>query len=146
MTLPTSDPPGPVYPLVQVLPTIPVQCYAGQPLTITVPVLGASGTGTDVAGLDAARAHVRTRTSDELLLHAWDTALGNAELTGTPGGTDAAVVLTTSGAETALWQAQWPRLDVLWDVEVEDTTGEPHRLCAASRFVLLAEITRAPVV
>ncbi len=140
-----TEPTGTVYDLVQSLPTINVRCYAGQPLEITVPVLGASGTGVDVAGLEHVRAHIRTRYADELQLHEWDDTLGNAELTGTPGGTDAAVVLTASSAETALWQAQWPRPEALWDVEVEDSTGEVHRLCAASRFVLLPEITRVPV-
>lgn len=130
------------YPLTQSLPSIPVTCYAGQPLTITLPILGASGTGVDVAGLDAGRAHIRTRWNDELLLHAWDTALDNAELTGTPGGTDAALVLTATSADTALWQVSWPRLVVEWDAEVEDTTAVIHRLCAASAFTVLPEITR----
>jgi len=136
---------GTAYDLVQSLPTINVRCYAGQPLEITVPVLGASGTGVDVAGLEHVRAHIRTRYADELQLHQWDDTLGNAVLEGTPGENDATVVLSASSAETALWQATWPRLDALWDVEVEDSVGEVHRLCAASRFTLLPEITRAPV-
>jgi len=135
----------PAYPLIATLPDIPVTLYAGQGYTITVPVLGASGTGVDPAGLDGVRAQIRTRYDDELMLHEWSHLLGNASIVGTPGGTDAAVVLTVTGAETALWQTVWPRLEALWDLEVVGSDDEPHRLCAASTFTLLPEITRAPV-
>lgn len=130
------------FPLIQTLPDIPVTVYAGQPVTITLPVLGAGGTGVDVAGLAAGRAHIRQRWDAELLLHAFDTATSGAALTGTPGGTNAALVLTASSAETALWQQAWPRLVVEWDAEVQDTMGVVHRLCAASPWTVLPEITR----
>ena len=131
------------FPLTQVLPEIPVTVYAGQEVIITLPILGASGTGVDVAGLAHGRAHIRPRWDSAQLLHAFDTATSGAELTGTPGGTDAALVLTATAAETAIWQAQWPRLVVSWDAEVVDTVGEPRRLCAASSWTVLPENTRA---
>lgn len=131
------------YPLTQDLPDIPVTVYAGNPITITLPILGASGTGVDVAGLEHGRAHIRPRWDSAQLLHAFDTATSGAALTGTPGGTDAALVLTASAEETAIWQAQWSRLVVYWDAEVEDTVGDVRRLCAASLWTVLPEITRA---
>lgn len=134
---------GPVYLLRDPLPTIDVEAQAGRPLTITVPVLGASGAGQDVTALEHARAQVRLRWDSDLVLAEWSDVVGNASLEGTPGGTDAHVVLTATSADTSLWGISWPRLTVVWDVEVEDGTGEVHPLCAMSPFVLLPEVTRA---
>lgn len=134
--------PGAAYLLADPLPTVSVEAQAGRSLTITVPVLGAGGSGIDVAGLSHARSQIRLRWDSDHLLHEWSDVLGNAALEGTPGGTDAAVVLTATSADTSSWGDSWPRLNVFWDVEVEDTGGEIHPLCAASPFTLLPEITR----
>jgi len=133
---------APEYPLADRLPTIPVEAQAGRALTITIPVLGSLGSGVDVAGLTHARAQIRLgRDPETTLLHEWSDVLGNASLEGTPGGTDAAVVLSASSGDTSVWGVSWPRLTVFWDVEVEDTAEEIHPLCGVSSFVLLSEIT-----
>jgi len=133
---------APTYTLRDRLPVIDVEAQAGREITISVPVLGAGGGGVDVAGLVHVRAQVRLRWDSDLVLHAWDDVLGNATLEGTPGGTDAAAVVTATDAETTIWGMSWPRLAVFWDIEVEDTGGEIHPLCTASPFALLPEITR----
>jgi hypothetical protein len=132
------------YEVRQNLPLIPVTMYAGQAVTLTIPVLGASGTGVDVAGLELGRAQIRNVYRDVLVNHEWntDTDPDGAELTGTLGGTDAALVLRATGTETALWQATWPDLVAVWDAEVIDSIGEPHRLCAVSTWTLEPEVTR----
>lgn len=133
---------APSYSLADPLPTISVTAQAGRPLTITVPVLLASGVGADVVGLEHARAQVRLRWDSDEVLADFSDVLGNAALLGTPGGVDARVVLDATGADTSLWGVSWPRLEAVWDVEVEDTVGEVHPLCAVSPFVLLPEVTR----
>lgn len=137
---------APAYNLADPLPTIAVTAQAGRPLTITIPVLGAAGVGEDVAGLEHVRAQVRLRWDSDLVLADFSDVTGNAELTGTPGGTDAAVVLTATSADTSLWGITWPRLAVVWDIEVEDSIGEVHPLCAMSSFTLLPEVTRTAEV
>lgn len=136
-----TAPAGAVYPIVQTLPSIPVTCYAGQRLEFAVPILTALGSGADVAQFVGAAAQVRTTWESDYVWHRWSTDEDGMALEGTPGGTDGAVRLVATGSETALWQQQWPKLTMQWDVEIIDTTGEPHRLCAASPFILLAEIT-----
>lgn len=137
---------APTYKLRDPLPVIDVEAQAGRALTITVPVLLGSGTGADVTTLEHVRAQVRLRWDSDLVLADWSDVLGNAVLDGTPGGTDAFVVLTASSADTSVWGVSWPRLTCVWDVEVETGDGQPHPLCAMSPFVLLPEVTRAAEV
>jgi hypothetical protein len=125
--------------LVQALPVIEVVCYAGQPLTMTVPILGASGSPISDAGLVEARAQVRTRWESDEVLYRWEAGEGNITIT---GGAAAVVTLTATSTETALWQEQWPKLAVVWDLEVIDTLAETRRLCALSPFTLLPNVTQ----
>jgi hypothetical protein len=135
-----STPDGGSYPVRMVLPEIPVECFAGTELRFTVPVLNGDGSPANRLNLLGARAQVRTGWRSAEVLHSWttDTPAGMALV----GTTAAGVEIIATGAETATWQLQWPRLDVVWDLEVVDTDGEPHRICRVSPFVLDPEITR----
>jgi hypothetical protein len=135
-----STPDGGSYPVRLVLPEIPVECFAGTGLDFTVPVLQGDGSPVVRASLLAARAQVRTSWVSSEVLHSWttDTPAG-MELVGT---TAAGVHIIATGAETATWQLQWPRLSVVWDLEVVDSDGDPRRLCRISPFVVNPEITR----
>lgn len=134
MTAPES------YPVRMVLPEIPVECYAGTGLDFTVPILQGDGSPANVASVLAARAQVRTRWESVEVLHSWTTDVpAGMELVGT---TEAGVHVIATGSETATWQLQWPRLDVVWDLEIVDQDGEPHRLCRVSPFIVNPEITR----
>lgn len=132
--------PGGSFPVQMVLPEIPVECFAGTDLDFTVPVLGGDGSDTNIASLLSARAQIRTSWHSAELLHSWttDTPAG-MELVGT---TAAGVRIIATGAETAIWQQQWPRLDVQWDLEVVDADGNPRRLCRVSSFIVNPEITQ----
>lgn len=132
--------PEPEFVLAQHLPAIQVECYAGAPLAFTVPILGAGGTPTNAASILAARAQVRSRVEDAEILHSWTTDTPAGMTVG--GGADGAVTLTASGLETAIWGVQWSRLTAVWDLEVVDTDGVPHRLCRVSPFIVYPEVTR----
>jgi hypothetical protein len=128
------------YPVRMTLPEIPVECFAGTPLEFRVPVLGGDGLAVNRINVLSARAQVRTRWDSPEVLHSWST--DDADGMELDGSTAAGVVLRASGAETAIWQQQWPRLTVEWDLEVVDADGEPHRLCRSSPFVVNPEITQ----
>jgi hypothetical protein len=128
------------YILAASLPEIRVECYAGTGLEFSVPVLGAGGGPTNVASIDSARAQIRTRWESEEILHSWTTDDPAGMTLG--GGANGAVTLKATGAETSLWQAQWPLLAVVWDLEIVDTDGEPRRLCRLSPFIVYPEVTR----
>lgn len=122
------------------LPELSVECYAGTGLSFRVPILQADGSPTNIASVDSARAQVRLRWDSPEVLHTWTTdEPAGMELDGT---TAAGVIVRATGAETAIWQQQWSRLSVFWDLEVIDSDGEPHRLCKASPFIVNPEITR----
>jgi hypothetical protein len=128
------------YPVRLDLPEIPVECYAGTGLDFTVPVLGGDGFPVNTVNVLSARAQVRLRWEAVDVLHSWTTDVpAGMEIVGT---TEAGVRVIATGAETAIWQQQWPRLEAVWDIEVVDADGEPHRLCRASPFVVNPEITR----
>lgn len=131
---------GPILPVTLVLPTIPVTCYAGTGLDFTVAVLDGANAPVNATAIDSARAQVRLRWDSPEVLHTWTTDDPTAmEIVGT---TAAGVHIIATGQETAVWQQQWARLDVFWDVEIIDIDGEPHRLCAMSTFTVRPEITQ----
>ncbi len=124
------------------LPELAVECYAGTELSFTVPVLQGDGSPVDADQLSSARAQIRLRWESPEVLHSWTTDDPTGmEIVGT---TAAGVSVLATGNETATWQREWPRLEVVWDLEVVDTDGRPHRLCRASPFTLHPEITREP--
>jgi hypothetical protein len=130
----------PDYVVAQALPEIRVECYAGTGLEFSVPVLGAAGAPVNMVNLLGARAQVRTRWESVEVLHSWTTDTPAGMTLG--GGANAAVTIMATGQETATWQAQWAVLDAVWDLEVVDSDGEPHRLCRLSPFIVYPEVTR----
>ncbi len=138
MTAPSAPPDQAVRLL---LPQLAVECYAGTPLEFTVPVLqGLEGDPVAASAISSARAQVRLRWESPDVLHSWTTDDPDGmEIVGT---TAAGVHIIATGAETATWQQQWPRLAAWWDLEVVDVNGAPHRLCRTSPFIVNPEITR----
>lgn len=122
------------------LPRIDVLVQAGDPLTISVPVL--SG-GTPVAATDLthARAQIRPAPTSDLMLHVFSTEEDppNIAITGTTAGV---LVITATSAETSDWQLTWPRLSAWWDIEVTDASAIPHQITVPGLITLNPEVTR----
>jgi hypothetical protein len=125
------------------LPRIDIEARAGQELTVTIPVLQGDGTAVPYSQLASARVQVRASVHSTAVLHTWTTtgADPNAELVDVAGA--GKVRLTATSAETAAWQSTWPSsLIAVWDLEVTDTTGDPHRITDLSYIRLDPTITR----
>lgn len=128
------------YTVAMALPEIAVSCYAGTGLDFTVPVLNGDGTPVNVVGVISARAQVRTKWQSSEILHSWTTEDPTGMVI--TGVANSGVRIIASGAVTALWQAQWPLLEVVWDLEILDADGAPHKLCRLSPFTVYPEVTR----
>jgi hypothetical protein len=124
---------------------IDLTVLAGNPMTLTVPVLDGAGSAVAAASLSSARAHVRPRTDSDQILHVFstDNDPADAEITGT---TAASVVLTATSEVTSLWQVTWtgvaPQTVVWWDLEVTDTDDIPHQITIPGTITLIHQVTR----
>lgn len=128
------------YDVAMLLPQISVECYAGTGLDFTVPVLNGDGTPVNIVNVASARAQIRDRWESPNLLHSWTTDdPAGMVLTGVA---NSGVRIKATAAVTALWQAQWPVLAAVWDLEVVDSDGAPHKLCRLSPFIVYPEVTR----
>lgn len=118
---------------------------AGQRFEVTIPVLDGAPAPVDASDLLRGRVHVRPFVDAENVLHVFDTESDppNAEIV---GGASAALVITATADETSAWTLLWPGSNgqavVWWDVEVVDTTGEPHQLTRPGTITLVHEVTR----
>ena len=119
---------------------------SGQRFELRIPVLDATGSSPALADLTRARVHVRPFVDAPDILFIFDTEADppNAELVEDAGAVS--VVATASAAEVSDWQITWPGQNgesvVWWDVEVVDTTGEPHQLTRPGTITLTHEVTR----
>lgn len=124
---------------------IDLTLLAGEPMTLTVPVLNGAGAAVAAANLASARAHVRPKVDSDQVLHvfATDNAPADAEITGT---TAASIVLTATSEVTSLWQVTWtgvaPQTVVWWDLEVTDTDDIPHQITVPGTITLIHQVTR----
>lgn len=128
--------------LVQTLPRYDVRCYAGRPLTITVPVLDADDDPVLPEGMVSARAQIRATIGSEQVLHTFGTADDPADLAITVDG----LVLTATSETTSSWSQLWPgrapETVAWWDVEVTLIDGAPWQITEAGRFVVVHQVTR----
>lgn len=128
------------YDVAMLLPEIKVECYAGTGLDFTVPVLNGNGSPVNIVNVASARAQIRSKWQSPDVLHSWTTDVpAGMVLTGVA---NSGVRIIASGAETAIWQAQWPLLEAVWDLEILDSDGAPHKLCRLSPFTVYPEVTR----
>jgi|SRR5262245_7313213 len=118
---------------------------AGQPFEVTVPILDGTGAAVDVDDLLRGRVHVRPSVDSPDILFVFDTEADppNAAL---EGGATGALRIWATSAETSDWRVTWPGSFgegvVWWDVEVVDTTGEPHQITRPGTITLIHEVTR----
>jgi len=128
--------------LAQTLPRFDVRCYAGRPLTITVPVLDGDGAPIEPAALASARAQVRRAVDSDQVLHSFGVDDDPPDLDITTDG----LVLTATSATTSQWAQLWggqaPETTAWWDVEVTDVEGEPWQITEAGLFVVVHQVTR----
>jgi hypothetical protein len=121
-------------------PRIDLLVQAGDPFTISVPVL--SG-GIPVAATDLthARAHIRPAALSDQVLYVFSTDEDppNIEITGT---TDGVLVLTATSSDTSDWQLTFPQLAAWWDIEVTDADDVPHQITRPGLITLDPEVTR----
>lgn len=122
-----------------------IEHLAGEPFEVAVPVLDGTGAAVLAADLTRARVHVRGAVDSDQILTVFDTAADppNAVIS---GGAAAVVTISATSAETSDWAVIWPGANgasvVWWDVEVVDTTDEPHQLMRPGTITLIHEVTR----
>lgn len=128
--------------LVQTLPRFDVRCYAGRPLTITIPVLDGNGDPLAASSIESARAQVRPTIDSDQVLHSFGVDDDPPDL----AVTDGLLTLTATSATTSLWAQLWPgrapATTAWWDVELTDTDGEPWQISEAGLFVVVHQVTR----
>lgn len=121
---------------------IDVEVLAGEPFTLTVPVLDADGGAVEAAGLSAARAHVRPSIDSNQVLHIFATTDDDPDAAITDDG----VVLTATSATTSLWQQVWPGVapvtTVWWDLEVTGADSVVHQVTLPGQIRLYHQVTR----
>lgn len=122
-------------------PRIDLIVQAGEPLTVSVPVLDGAGAPVAATDLVHARAQIRPAVISEQLLHVFDTDDDpvNLEITGTSASV---LVISATSEETSLWQLTWPALTAWWDLEVTDAADVRHQITAPGLITLNPEVTR----
>jgi hypothetical protein len=119
---------------------------SGQRFEVTIPVLDGAASPVVLADLTSGRVHVRPSVDSDQILHEFNTEAdpANAVLDEVAGS--AVLIISATSAETTEWVTLWPgnagQAVVWWDVEVTDTTGEPHQLMRPGTITLVHEVTR----
>lgn len=115
---------------------------AGEPFTLTVPVLDSDGVALVAVDLATARAQVRPDIDSDQVLHTFSTEDDVPDAAITNDG----VVLTADSDTTSLWQQVWtgiaPATVVWWDLEVTGADDVVHQVTAPGTITLYHQVTR----
>jgi hypothetical protein len=138
----TDDTASVVVELSQALPQFNVRCYAGRPLTITIPLEQGDGTDMPASAITRARAQVRDGIDSNQVLHSFDTDDDPIDAVVTDGQITftATSLVTTSWGD--LWPGRAPITTAWWDIEITDEDGETWQMSEPGLFEVIHQVTR----